>query len=113
MQERPIRTSNPESPSDPDSHGERAEAVRVVGRVQGVGFRQTVRELAQRFALRGWVANDPVGTVSLQVCGRAGDVDAFVSALTSEAPPLARIDRIERKPIGTLPPGAGFRIVRR
>jgi hydrogenase maturation protein HypF len=89
---------------------ERAELIRVRGVVQGVGFRPTVWRLAHRHGLRGWVANDGNG-VSMHVCGAAPQVDAFVHALAVEAPPLARIDRVERNAAAWLPRDAAFEIV--
>jgi hydrogenase maturation protein HypF len=74
-----------------------AERIRVRGIVQGVGFRPTVWRLAQRYHLRGWVANDEQG-VDIRISGAPDSVDAFVRALTAEAPPLARVDGIERTP---------------
>lgn len=86
---------------------ESAEWIRVRGLVQGVGFRPTVWRLAQRYRLRGWVANDAEG-VSMHVCGTAMDIEALVRALSLEAPPLARVDRIEREPATLLPQEADF-----
>jgi acylphosphatase len=91
--------------------GESTEAIRVHGRVQGVGYRQAVVQLAQGHGLRGWVANETDGTVALQVSGAAGDIEAFVQALPRAAAPLSRVDRIERTQAEALPPHAGFRIV--
>ncbi len=91
----------------PEVVPEHAEFIRVRGLVQGVGFRPTVWRLAQRYGLRGWVANDVEG-VSIHVCGMAACVEAFVYALSREAPPLARIDRIEREPAALLPQDADF-----
>ncbi|MGH2858517.1 MAG: carbamoyltransferase HypF, partial [Solirubrobacteraceae bacterium] len=65
--------------------------VRVCGTVQGVGFRPYVYRLARELGLAGWVLNDAHG-VLLEVEGAAGAVDAFLSRLRSEAPPLAVID---------------------
>ena len=89
---------------------ERAEFIRVGGLVQGVGFRPTVWRLAQRYGMRGSVSNDGQG-VSIHVCGAADVIDGFVQALTHEAPPLARVDRIDRAPATNLPTDAAFRIV--
>jgi len=80
---------------------ERAERIRVSGIVQGVGFRPTVWRLAQRYRLRGWVANDGEG-IDIRISGAPDGVEAFVRALTTEAPPLARVDRIERTPSAPL-----------
>ncbi len=90
--------------------GEVCGLIRVRGLVQGVGFRPTVWRLARQHGLRGWVANDGQG-VSIQVCGAAAAVDAFVLALPQAAPPLARIDSIEREAAAPLPAAADFRIV--
>jgi acylphosphatase len=51
--------------------------VRIVGRVQGVGFRWFVREEARRLGLSGWVTNLPSGEVEV----RAGGEDRAVERL--------------------------------
>ncbi|MCS7045168.1 MAG: acylphosphatase [Gemmataceae bacterium] len=51
------------------------------GHVQGVGFRFTTRELAQRFAVGGWVRNLPDGQVELVVEGEAAEVNEFLESL--------------------------------
>jgi hydrogenase maturation protein HypF len=71
------------------------EFIRVRGLVQGVGFRPTVWRLAQSLALRGAVGNDGEG-VFIRVRGLASTIDTFIRALTEQAPPLSRIDVIER-----------------
>ncbi len=56
-------------------------AVRVVvhGRVQGVFFRASTRNLAQRLGVTGWVRNDPGGTVTAHLEGdRADEVVAWI-----------------------------------
>lgn len=87
--------------------GERAERIRVEGRVQGVGFRVHAWRLGQRYGLRGRVANVGAG-VSIHACGPMSQLEAFVRALADDAPALARIDRIEREPAEVLPAGASF-----
>ncbi|MBA3775653.1 MAG: carbamoyltransferase HypF, partial [Betaproteobacteria bacterium] len=89
---------------------ESAERIRVRGLVQGVGFRPAVWRLAHRYGLRGWVANDGEG-VDIHVCGPAAALHQFVDALEQDAPPLARIDRVEREPAALLAQGEDFRIV--
>jgi acylphosphatase len=51
------------------------------GRVQGVGFRYTARQVAQGFPVSGYVRNLRSGQVEVQVEGEAEQVDAFLSAL--------------------------------
>lgn len=81
--------------------------VRVRGQVQGVGFRPFVHGLAGRLALTGWVLNDGAGVLA-EVQG--GSLDAFLTALTAEAPPLARIDSVESAAIPPVPDECGFEI---
>jgi hydrogenase maturation protein HypF len=81
----------------------------VTGVVQGVGFRPFVHRLAARHGLNGWVRNE-AGEVRIVVEGSPEGIEAFLSGLEAEAPPLARIEGLE---IRWAPPeGAdGFRIV--
>ncbi len=82
------------TPVDTVSH---AESIRVHGLVQGVGLRPTVYRLARQRGLRGTVCNDG-GGVTIVVDGASAHIDDFVRALRTQAPPLARIDHIERAP---------------
>lgn len=59
------------------------------GRVQGVGYRAFVYNLAQRMYLSGIVQN-LTGEVLVEAQGEACTLDAFAAALISDAPPLAR-----------------------
>ena len=43
---------------------------KVVGRVQGVGFRWFTRVVARRLQLAGWVKNLPDGSVEVAASGR-------------------------------------------
>jgi acylphosphatase len=54
------------------------------GRVQGVGFRYTVRSLAGRFDVTGFVRNLPDGRVQLVVEGAAEEIEGFVDAIRAE-----------------------------
>lgn len=55
--------------------------VTYTGRVQGVGFRWTARQVASGFAVGGYVRNLPNGNVDLVVEGTADQVEACVAAL--------------------------------
>ncbi|MFN2241671.1 MAG: acylphosphatase, partial [Anaerolineae bacterium] len=66
----------------------------VRGVVQGVGFRPFVYRLAHDHELNGWVLNHS-GGVEIEVEGAPAALDAFVRALTEQAPPLARIVAVE------------------
>jgi len=60
---------------------ERTILARYQGDVQGVGFRATVQRLAGGFAIKGWVKNEPDGSVSMIASGDPREVDAFLAAI--------------------------------
>ena len=53
------------------------------GRVQGVGFRFTTRELAENFPVTGFVRNLPDGTVELVAHGTPEAVRDFLIAVST------------------------------
>jgi acylphosphatase len=68
---------------------------RVVGRVQGVGFRWWARIRADELGLTGWVANDPdERAVEVVAEGATSALDAFERLLWS-GPPSAQVERVE------------------
>lgn len=68
--------------------------LRIQGRVQGVYYRQSTVETAQRLALRGWVRNRHDGTVEALVHGPAEAVQALV-AWAHQGPERARVDAVD------------------
>jgi acylphosphatase len=58
--------------------------VHFSGRVQGVGFRYTVRSIAQLHDVTGYVKNLPDGSVELVVEGRPEEVSAVLQAIQAE-----------------------------
>lgn len=68
--------------------------IRIRGKVQGVGFRPFVWQLALRCGRAGDVSNDAEGVL----IHLAGEEDGFVAALRAGCPPLARIDAVECAP---------------
>ena len=78
-----------------------ARRIHITGVVQGVGFRPFVYNLATRLGLSGWVLNS--AGVEIEAIGPAAMLDDFVEQLRSEAPPMARIERIT---ITDLPPSS-------
>ncbi len=82
--------------------------LRVVGLVQGVGFRPYVHRLATELALDGFVGNDPLG-VFIEVEGTAGATDEFMRRLPTHAPAAARVDAVQTRQIATTG-GTGFTI---
>jgi acylphosphatase len=54
------------------------------GRVQGVGFRFTAWQIAQRFRVVGYVRNLPDGRVLLVAEAAADEIERFVAAVSAE-----------------------------
>ncbi|HEV7199437.1 MAG TPA: acylphosphatase [Candidatus Limnocylindria bacterium] len=74
--------------------GQRLTA-RVIGRVQGVGYRWWVVQRASALGLVGWVRNaDDERSVELVAEGDANALDAFEAELTA-GPGGARVDAVE------------------
>lgn len=90
----PVSSNTTSNHSAPDV----AEAIRVTGTVQGVGFRPTVYRLAAELGLRGHVLNDGDG-VLIHLAGTTGQINQFVVNLLTEKPPLAKISCIQRQPL--------------
>ncbi len=67
---------------------------RVGGRVQGVAFRASAQDEAERLGVHGWVRNRVNGEVEGEAEGEASLVDAFV-AWCNQGPPGARVDFCE------------------
>jgi len=67
----------------------------VRGRVQGVGFRWYVVELARDLGLAGWVRNKPDGNVELAAAGKRDALEKFEAAVTI-GPHGARVEEIRR-----------------
>lgn len=63
----------------------------VSGRVQGVGYRYFVRDAALRRNIRGWVKNNPDGTVSIVAAGDSDTLEQFLEDIRAEGDPLIRI----------------------
>jgi hydrogenase maturation protein HypF len=70
-----------------------AKRLKVNGIVQGVGFRPFVFQLAEKFSLKGTVANTSSG-VSVHIEGSPENVAAFEKTLAEKSPPLAYISEI-------------------
>lgn len=82
--------------------------LRVRGKVQGVGFRPFIWQLANQLGLRGDVCNDGEGVL----VRLADDSRTFQQRLLLDCPPLARIDSVETQPFAWPQMPADFTIRR-
>jgi acylphosphatase len=53
--------------------------IRVIGRVQGVGFRWSAANAAKNMSITGYVKNLPDGSVYIEAEGSEEQLDAFVA----------------------------------
>jgi acylphosphatase len=91
--------------------GQRRVSLRITGRVQGVFFRESARQEAERLGVRGWVKNLPDGSVAALAEGEQDAVSGFV-AWCRRGPPSARVVDVE---VSDEPPQGGlssFAVVR-
>ena len=65
----------------------------VSGRVQGVWFRASTREQAERLGLGGHAVNLPDGSVEVVACGADPALDELAAWLR-HGPELARVDSL-------------------
>ena len=69
----------------------------IMGKVQGVWFRESMRAEAERLGVTGWVRNCADGSVEAVTQGDDAAVDA-VLAWAHTGPPLARVERVVAEP---------------
>lgn len=65
----------------------------IHGRVQGVCFRDSMRQEARRLGINGWVRNRSDGCVEAIVAGEAADVEAIVR-WAHRGPPAAEVTMV-------------------
>jgi acylphosphatase len=82
--------------------------LRIHGRVQGVGYRDAMRQEASRIALEGWVRNRADGTVEALVHGTLANVDRIIE-WAHTGPRFARVERVDVS-AAEPPDTTGFRI---
>ena len=78
------------------------------GRVQGVGFRWQVSQVAENFAVTGFVRNLEDGTVELLVEGNLGEVRGMIEAVDQKLKDFW-VSKVEDERTGD-PHHAGFSI---
>ncbi|MBR2267431.1 acylphosphatase [Sphingobium sp.] len=71
-----------------------ARHLMILGRVQGVFYRNWTVETARSLGLTGWVRNRMDGSVEALVQGNADAVARFIT-LAQDGPPAAKVARIE------------------
>ena len=87
----------------------------VTGRVQGVGYRDWVMEMAERLGLSGWVRNRVDGSVEMLLAGAPDQITAMIERCR-KGPPLSKVEAIEVEgaamlDLGLRRPGEAFSLI--
>lgn len=83
-----------------------AKKILYSGRVQGVGFRYSTKQIASGFEVTGSVKNLPDGRVELLACAQdAEELEAFLTAIDESS--LGSL--IKEREVTPVPPPAGLR----
>lgn len=80
----------------------RASRIRVIGLVQGVGFRPFIHRIAFKHGLKGYVVNLGGSEVEIHVEGSEEGINRFLRSLREEKPPPARIEELLITPVNPL-----------
>ena len=70
----------------------------VLGKVQGVGFRDFTQSAALALGIRGWVRNLPTGEVELEAEGKPEAMKKF-EAVIRQGPEWSRVDEVKLEAI--------------
>ena len=68
--------------------------LRIHGHVQGVFYRESMRQRAEKLNVTGWVRNRTDGSVEAVVQGESIAVETLTD-WARHGPPAARVDRVE------------------
>lgn len=71
-------------------------SLKVLGHVQGVGYRYYCHRAAQKLGLTGWVKNMPDGSVEAYVEGERGDIESLIVELKL-GPPSSSVSDVQVK----------------
>ncbi|MFW2372148.1 MAG: acylphosphatase [Gammaproteobacteria bacterium] len=81
----------------------------VKGRVQGVFYRTSAQDQANRLGLSGWVKNLDDGRVEAIACGAEQQLAKF-EAWLKQGSPMSRVDTVEVKDEPVHPAANGFQV---
>ena len=82
---------------------------RISGRVQGVGYRYFVQQVAGEQGITGWVKNLPDGNVLVMARGVEADVKTFFDHLR-KGPSTAAVKNVSLNKMNNLESFDGFRV---
>ncbi len=83
--------------------------IKIIGRVQGVGYRQSAKDIAEQLGLTGWVKNCPDGSVKSKAIGTEDKVHEFI-AWCRKGPASALVKEVQVEWLNEIPATATFEI---
>ena len=86
-------------------------SILIKGRVQGVFYRASARDVARQFDIKGFVRNESDGNVFLEVEGTEDKLQKLV-AWCKKGPPLAHVSGVEVKELDDMVNYSSFEISR-
>lgn len=81
----------------------------VNGHVQGVFFRVSAQEQAERLGVTGWVRNLPTGDVEVFACGTKETLHELSNWLW-RGPPYAEVRKVTSELVEDVPPPTTFTV---
>ncbi len=73
-----------------------ARHIRVIGKVQGVFFRASAKAKADELSIKGFVRNEPGGSVYIEAEGEINNMNQFLD-WCKEGPPRSRVDNLDAR----------------
>ena len=82
----------------------------IKGKVQGVFYRATAKDIADQFGIKGWVKNLPDNNVEIRATASEELLQKFIS-WCKQGPPRARVDVVLVEEL-TTEEFSGFKVIR-
>lgn len=80
----------------------------ISGRVQGVGFRYSTTEVAQKLGISGIVQNESDGTVYVEALGDEEAIAQFIDELAKGPSPSANVEKVTVEYDNSIPDYTSF-----
>ena len=90
----PVSSSTTTPMNEPTNLNVKKVRLIVEGRVQGVGFRYTTKQVADRIGVYGIVRNENDGSVYIEVNGDLNKVDDFIEEIRHSPSPSGKVDHV-------------------
>lgn len=69
--------------------------LKIYGKVQNIGFRFNAKYKAEKLGIKGFIKNEPDGSVYLEAEGEEENLEKFIQ-WCNQGPEFARVKRVEK-----------------